>query len=58
MVVTDLSMRMSKCDPRSVRVGLVVDELVTEQVSHRVLPAAPCHYHVPNNSPTGYSLSN
>jgi hypothetical protein len=41
-------MRMSVSEPRPVRVGLVVDELVKEQVSHRVLSAARCQYHGPS----------
>jgi len=62
MVVTDLSMLMSMSDPRPGRVGFVVDELVKEQVLHRVLSAVSCQYHAPhrpmfNNSPTGYNLS-
>jgi len=60
MVVADLSMRMSVSDPRPVRVGLVVDELVKEQVLHPVLSTALCQYHVPSAqcSITGYNLSN
>jgi hypothetical protein len=48
MLVTDLSMRMSVSAPRPVRVGLVVDELVKEQVLYRVLSASPCQYHAPS----------
>jgi len=41
-------MQMSVSDTRPIRVGLVVDELVKEQVLHRVLSAGPCQYHVPS----------
>lgn len=48
MVVTDLSMRMSMSDTRPGRVEFVVDELVKEQVLHRLLSAAPSQYRVPS----------